>query len=161
MSFELDVEEREILEFFEQGTLSSPQDVAQEMELSELAAKNTLAEWQQAGVGSKLLKNDDSQTTGELGIKYWVIIESRCLEFVRQHGPCGSDAIVNALEQPLTNMGKTRLQVINDVTRALSDLSGNSPRSHGRKYPGGPPLTRLNGDYSLRDVDQSQPTSTL
>ena len=85
--------------------------------------------------------------------RYWDYIENQCIDFVTQYGPCNSAPIIEELDQKLQDMGKTHLQVINDVTRALSDLSGNAPLSHGRKYTGGPPLLRDNGVYKLRDDD--------
>lgn len=86
---------------------------------------------------------------------YWDFVEGRCLQFVKLNGPCGSGPIIGDLDQTLANMGKTHLQVVNDVTRVLSDLSGNAPYSHGRKYHGGPPLARVHGVYLVQDAQQS------
>ena len=92
---------------------------------------------------------------------YWDYVENRCLEFVAEYGPCGSAPVIAELDQNLQGKGKTHLQVINDVTRALSDLSGNSPQGHGRRYAGGPPLERINKIYSLRGIDPSCRQSRL
>lgn len=92
---------------------------------------------------------------------YWDYVEMRCIEYVTNHGPCRSALVIEYLDETLQHMGKSHLQVINDVTRALADLSGNAPSSHGRKYPGGPPLVRSNKVYSLRGTDPSCSQSRL
>ena len=47
MTYELDAEEREILERFEQDGLCSAPEAGHELELSRQAARNTLAEWRE------------------------------------------------------------------------------------------------------------------
>lgn len=73
---------------------------------------------------------------------YIDVVEEFCLDVVRERRRCSSNEISDSMAKLPVNAAKSRSKVVNEVTRALSDLSDICEEdSHGRRH-GDPPLDR-------------------
>ena len=78
-------------------------------------------------------------------------IEAFCLHYIQVNGPSPSPPISDAIYDEHGDRFESHVVAINDVTRALSEMAGVIlGTSHGRRYPEGLPLERVDGVYYLR-----------